>query len=79
MAGGHTHEQFPRRLGETIVINPGSVGLSREDLPDGAGRNLPWGEYAILTAGDGSLSIGLRRAPVYAAAIRTDLINVGVP
>lgn len=27
MAGGHTHEQFLRRLGETIVLNPGSVGL----------------------------------------------------
>ncbi len=32
MAGGHTHEQFVRRLDETIILNPGSMGLPNEML-----------------------------------------------
>ena len=27
---GHTHIQFKRRVGDTLVINPGSVGLARD-------------------------------------------------
>jgi putative phosphoesterase len=27
---GHTHIQFHRRVGNTLVVNPGSVGLSRD-------------------------------------------------
>ena len=38
MAGGHTHEQLYRRLGQAVVINPGSVGLPYKSLPDGSGH-----------------------------------------
>lgn len=36
MAGGHTHTQMLRRYRDTIIINPGSVGLpfERASIPD---------------------------------------------
>lgn len=58
--GGHTHLQMLRRHRDGLLLNPGSVGLAYDrvpapDLPAGAVRNPPWGEYAILTvAGDAS-------------------------
>lgn len=30
---GHTHDQFTRRIGETTVVNPGSVGLPHNGHP----------------------------------------------
>jgi predicted phosphodiesterase len=63
MAGGHTHAPFVRRFGDSLVMNPGSVGLPYENRPDGRTRNPPWAEYAIVTT-DGGLSVELRRTPV---------------
>jgi putative phosphoesterase len=40
---GHTHIQFKKRIGDTIVVNPGSVGLARD-----GGQAC----YAILENGD---------------------------
>jgi predicted phosphodiesterase len=79
MAGGHTHEQFFRRLDQTIVINPGSVGLPYETLPAGGARNPPWAAYAVLTVEDGRLDVDLRRVPVDQAAIRQALLDSGMP
>jgi predicted phosphodiesterase len=79
MAGGHTHEQFVRRLDETIVLNPGSVGLPYETLRAGGARNPPWAEYAVLTAEGGRLDVLLRRVPVDQAAIRQALLDSGMP
>ena len=79
MAGGHTHEQFVRRLGRSIVINPGSVGLPWEDLPGGGGRNPPWAEYAVVGHEQGRFSVDLRRVPVDQAAIRRALLESGMP
>lgn len=63
MAGGHTHMPFVRRFGESLVMNPGSVGLPYENRLDGHTRNPPWAEYAIVTT-DGGLNVELRRTPV---------------
>ena len=50
MAGGHTHTQQVRRVGDGLFFNPGSVGVvSGALLPGGKQRLSPWGEYAILT------------------------------
>ncbi len=43
---GHTHFQFKKRIGSVTVVNPGSVGLSRED------HNAC---YAVLEHGDVTL------------------------
>lgn len=79
MAGGHTHEQFFRRLDQTIVINPGSVGLPYETFQVGGHRNPPWAEYAVLTHENGRLDVDLCRVPVDQAAIRRALLESGVP
>jgi putative phosphoesterase len=67
LAGGHTHVQLVRRVGARHLINPGSVGLpgtgpGTPDLP--VNRDVGWAEYAVLSAGDGRLSIELRRVPL---------------
>jgi len=49
MAGGHTHEQMFRPYGETLLLNPGSVGLPyRQPLPLGQAYRPPRAEYAIV-------------------------------
>jgi predicted phosphodiesterase len=79
MAGGHTHEQFFRRLDETIVINPGSVGLPFEYLQAGGARNPPWAEYAVLKVESGRLEVDLRRTLVDLVTFRRSLIDSGMP
>jgi predicted phosphodiesterase len=79
MAGGHTHEQFVRRLDQTLVINPGSVGLAYETLAGGRYRNPPWAEYAVITAEGDRLAVELRRVPIDQAAIREALLASGMP
>lgn len=79
MAGGHTHEQMLRRLDETIIVNPGSVGLAFEYLPGGGSRNTAWAEYAVLTSEDGRLQVDFRRKPVSVEAIRTAILHSHMP
>jgi putative phosphoesterase len=63
MAGGHTHTQQVRRVGEGLFFNPGSVGVVFNALlPDKEYRLYPWAEYAILTYADGLSGLEFRRA-----------------
>jgi putative phosphoesterase len=62
MAGGHTHFAMVRRFGESVIVNPGSVGMAYDrSHPVEAIRLAPWAEYALLDANGGRLSIELRR------------------
>jgi len=61
LAGGHTHQPFLRRYRSSYLVNPGSVGLSFEYLPDGGTRNQARAEYALLEWSDGRLSVDFRR------------------
>jgi predicted phosphodiesterase len=79
MAGGHTHEQFVHCLDQSIVMNPGSLGLPWETLSGGKGRNPPWAEYAVLAVEGHRLSVDLRRVPVDQEAIRRRLLDSGMP
>jgi predicted phosphodiesterase len=64
IASGHTHIQLVRRYRDTILLNPGSVGLPIDRLPPAAPvRNPAWAEYAIVTAAAGRLALDLRRVP----------------
>jgi len=63
LAGGHTHEQFLRRYHTSYLINPGSVGLPFERLPDGGARNPAWAEYALVGWENGRLGVDFRRVP----------------
>ena len=79
MAGGHTHVQMLRRHGETLLLNPGSVGLPFERLPGGAVRNPPWAEYAVVRCGAQSLGMELRRAPVEVSQVVRSALASGMP
>jgi putative phosphoesterase len=60
-AGGHIHTQMFRRFLGSIIINPGSVGLSFEKDSTGKIRNCTWAEYAIVTFGGQKLNAELHR------------------
>jgi predicted phosphodiesterase len=80
MAGGHTHEQMLRRYRETIIVNPGSVGLPVERGPAAdQARNPPWAEYALVSQENGVLRIELRRVPVDIGAIVQAIRESGMP
>ncbi|WP_374689716.1 metallophosphoesterase [Promineifilum sp.] len=77
LAGGHTHEAMVRRYGESVIINPGSVGLPMIHPQPGSEKNTynpPWAEYALVDTHDGGLTLSLRRVPYslddLAAAVR---------
>jgi predicted phosphodiesterase len=63
-AGGHSHQQWARRLGDSYYINPGSVGLPldhhRSESPPRADSHA---EYAILTAKELGIGVEFRRIP----------------
>lgn len=64
LAGGHTHLQWARRLGDALFVNPGSVGLAydRHQPPEDF-RATPVAEYAVLHAGEGGVAVEFRRTP----------------
>ncbi|GAC1509879.1 MAG: metallophosphoesterase family protein [Chloroflexota bacterium] len=78
MTGGHTHVQMIRRYRNTIVVNPGSVGLPAEDSERGLMRP-PWAEYGLASWEDGALSITLRRIPVDVGVILQMARDSGMP
>jgi len=75
MAGGHTHMAMLRRFRESMVINPGSVGMPFEQTAGGAFRNPPWAEYAIV---DGT-EVEFRRVPVDVGAVTETALASGMP
>lgn len=80
LAGGHTHQQMLRRHREFLILNPGSVGLPVDRVPFSfQARNPSWAEYAILRAGDGGLSIDLRRVRFDVAALLAAVRQSGMP
>ena len=78
-AGGHTHFQLVRRFGESVLVNPGSIGLPfRRALP-GIMEVAPWAEYGLLKHEDGRVSMELRRAPYDVEAFLTAMRESGMP
>ena len=65
MAGGHTHTQQLRRIGNASwYINPGSVGLAYDwRLPDDHFHADPWADYAIVTVQNGQIAVEFRHVP----------------
>jgi predicted phosphodiesterase len=60
-AGGHTHFQLFRRFGESVLLNPGSIGLPFRRPQRGIMEIAPWAEYGLVQHDGGRLSIELRR------------------
>lgn len=62
LAGGHTHLQWTRRIGEALYVNPGSVGLSYDRHADPPVlRTLA--EWALVTVTDGTVAVEFRQMP----------------
>ncbi|MDP8903811.1 MAG: metallophosphatase family protein [Chloroflexota bacterium] len=83
-AGGHTHLQLARRLGASLLVNPGSVGLplaadpDSGPLPDGEPRLPRLAEYALIEA-EAAISVELRRVPIDATALGRAGHRSGMP
>ena len=63
LAGGHTHQQWSRRLGDAYYVNPGSIGLPVDHLQTGPPKAEHLAEYAILTADGPAVGVEFRRIP----------------
>ncbi len=80
-AGGHTHQQWSRRLGGAYYLNPGSVGLAVRPPPGARGPSAPtmYAEYAIVEAADGRIDFQFRRVPFEPAAVLEAIEASGMP
>jgi hypothetical protein len=78
-AGGHTHFQMFRRYGESVVVNPGSVGQSFRRRRQGVMRVSPWAEYCLVGHEDGRLAIELRRTSIGAEEFIRTMRRSGMP
>jgi predicted phosphodiesterase len=80
LAGGHTHLQWTRRLGERYYVNPGSVGLAYDhNQPEESFRADPYAEYAIVSLGDGAVGVEFRRVAFDADAVVAAIEASGMP
>jgi predicted phosphodiesterase len=75
IAGGHTHLQWTRRIGDALYVNPGSVGISYDRHVDPPPLR-PFAEWALVTVEDGVVAVEFRQVPypvedVVAAAARS--------
>ena len=63
-AGGHTHQQWARRMGDAYYVNPGSVGvpIDRHQSAEPPQADVQ-AEYALLTVDYDAISVEFRRVP----------------
>jgi Calcineurin-like phosphoesterase superfamily domain len=78
LVGGHTHLPLVRRHRESVLVNPGSVGLPFRPEP-GPIRICPWAEYGVVSVEDGRLTVELQRASYDVAAYLDDARATGMP
>jgi predicted phosphodiesterase len=80
LAGGHTHQQWARRLGDRYYVNPGSVGLAYDHhQPEETFRTDPCAEYAVLTVDGSGVGVEFRRVPFDAGAVIEAIESSGMP
>lgn len=79
-AGGHTHQQWARRLGDAYYVNPGSVGLpidrNQSETPPHADVCA---EYAILTVDGSGIGVEFRRVPFDVDELLRSIETSGIP
>jgi predicted phosphodiesterase len=78
-AGGHSHQQWARRLGEAYYVNPGSVGLPVDHLQSGPTRAEVCAEYAVLTVEGAGIGVEFRRVPFEADEMIRSVEESGLP
>jgi predicted phosphodiesterase len=78
LAGGHTHLQWTRRIGDALFVNPGSVGISYDRHPDPPVLR-PFAEWALVTVVDGAVGIEFRQVPYSVEDFRAAAEGSGRP
>jgi putative phosphoesterase len=80
LAGGHTHTQWTRTIGDALFVNPGSVGLAYDrHQPEDAFWLAPIAEYAIVFVEELGLSVEFRRVPYSLVELRAAVAASGRP
>jgi putative phosphoesterase len=78
-AGGHTHTQMFRRFRNSIIMNPGSVGLPFRVERSGRVRNPSLAEYAIVNFAGKSFSLQLLAVPYSRKDLEAAVRESGLP
>jgi putative phosphoesterase len=80
LAGGHTHTQSARRVGEALFVNPGSVGLAYDrHVADEDLVLLPVAEYALVFVDELGVSAEFRRVGYSLEQLRDAIRSSGRP
>ena len=80
VACGHIHLPYLRRIGKTLILNPGSVGLGYDHEQDEeALRFDPWAAWAVVSAEEGRFSVDFRRTPFDPTAVAEAHLASGMP
>jgi putative phosphoesterase len=78
LAGGHTHLQWTRRIGDALYVNPGSVGVSYDRHPDPPVLR-PLAEWALVTVANGAVAVEFRQVPYSLQEFRAAAARSGRP
>jgi putative phosphoesterase len=78
LAGGHTHLQWTRRIGDALYVNPGSVGISydRHDDPPVLSTLAEW---ALVTVAHGAVGVEFRQVPYAVEVVEAAAKRSGRP
>jgi predicted phosphodiesterase len=80
VACGHIHLPYVRRIGATLVLNPGSVGLGYDHEQEAdAVRFDAWASWVVVSTRDGRLSLDFRRTPFDVQAVADAHLAAGMP
>jgi predicted phosphodiesterase len=78
LAGGHTHLQWTRRIGDALYVNPGSVGISYDRHVDPPVLRA-LAEWALVTAVDGAVGVEFRQVAYPVEDVRAAAMQSGRP
>ena len=78
LAGGHTHLQWTRRIGDALFVNPGSVGVSYDRHPDPPVLR-PIAEWALVTVVGAAVGVEFRQVPYSVEDFRAAAERSGRP
>ena len=71
LAAGATHVPYFRRVGDGVVVNPGSVGLSL--------NGEPGADYALLRIDGDGIDVRMDKVEYDVAAVAFDIVAWGLP
>jgi predicted phosphodiesterase len=78
LAGGHTHLQWTRMIGDALYVNPGSVGVSYDRHPEPPVLRA-LAEWALVTVTDGAVGVEFRQVPYAVEDFRAAAERSGRP